>query len=143
MPVWVTYDSSTDRHYLNVINCMRAGLPILKPSTKQVGVANDGVSDGTHVTHLPFTQISHKSSNTETFKDFPNSLMSFVKTSNEDTVSVFTKDDVKVYHEEDVFITCKNKPILNGFQKRATDTIASRSKNVDANGSPAIHPRRP
>jgi hypothetical protein len=38
--------------------------------------------------------------------------MSVGKTANNGTVSVFTKDDVNVFKEEDVLITCKGKPIL-------------------------------
>ena len=114
MLVWVTYDSGVDGHYLNETNRAHAGLPILKPSTKQVDVANGGVSVGAHVTRLPFPQISHKASTAETFTNFPNSLMSFGKTANDDTVSVFTKDGIKVYYEEDVLIIFKNKSILIG-----------------------------
>ena len=50
--------------------------PIPKPSTKPVGVADSGVSFGTHVTRLPFTQLSHKAYTAGTFTNFPNSLMS-------------------------------------------------------------------
>ena len=96
MPVWVTYDSGTDRHYLNKTDRVHAGLPILKPPTKQVGVANGGASVGTHVTRLPFTQLYHKASTEETFTDYPNSFVSVGKTANDYTVSVFTKDKVKV-----------------------------------------------
>ena len=112
MLVCVTYDYGADRYYLNETDRMRAGLPILKPPEKRVGIANGGVSVGKHVTHLTLPQISHKASMSENFTDFPNSLMSVGKTANNDTVSVFTKDDVKIYYEEDVLITCKNKPIL-------------------------------
>ena len=80
MPVSVTYDSGADRLYLNVTDWARAGLPILKTSTKRVGVANVGVSVGTHVTRVPFPQLSHKASMEETFTDFHNSLMSVDKT---------------------------------------------------------------
>ena len=79
-----------------------------------MGVANGGVSVGTHVTHLLFFQLSHKASTSDTFPDFPNSFMSVVKTADDNTVSAFTKDDVKVYYKEDVLITYKNKPILIG-----------------------------
>jgi hypothetical protein len=45
-----------------------------------------------------------------------NSLMSVGKTANEGTVSVFTKDSINVFKEEDVLITCKGKPILIGVR---------------------------
>ena len=81
-----------------------------------MGVVDGGVGVGTHVTRLPIIQLSNKASMADTFTDFPNSLMIVGKTSNDNTVSVFTKDDVKVYYEEDVLITCKNKPILIGVR---------------------------
>ena len=112
MTVWVTYDSGANRHYLNKTDRARAGLPILKPSTKRVGIANDSVSVSTYVTRLPFPQLSHKASMEDTFTNFRNSLMSVGKTSDDDTVSFFTKDDIKVYYKEDVLITCNNKPVL-------------------------------
>jgi hypothetical protein len=43
-------------------------------------------------------------------------LMSVGKTSNDGTISVFTKTGVTVFKEEDVLITCKGKPILIGVQ---------------------------
>ena len=98
-------------------NSAHAGLSILKPSIKQVGVANGKVSVVKYVTHLPFPQLSHKASMADIFVDFPNSIMSVGKTADDDTVSVFTKYDVKVYYEEGVLITCKNKPILIGVRK--------------------------
>jgi hypothetical protein len=53
---------------------------------------------------------------TDTFQDFPKSLMSVGKTANNDTVSVFTKEGVNVFKEEDVLITCKGKTILIGLR---------------------------
>ena len=112
MSVWVTYDYINDGQYLNETDRVRTGLPILKPSTKRVGVANGELSVGPHITRLPFHQLSHKSSTTEIFTDFPNSLMSVGKTADDDSISVFTKVDVKVYYEEDVLIPFNNKPII-------------------------------
>ncbi len=42
--------------------------------------------------------------------------MSVGKTAGKGTVSVFTKDGVNVFKEEDVLITCKGKPILIGVR---------------------------
>jgi hypothetical protein len=42
--------------------------------------------------------------------------MSVGKTANKGTVSVFTKDGINVFKEEDVLITCKGKPILIGVR---------------------------
>ncbi len=52
----------------------------------------------------------------DTFQDFPTSLMSVGKTANNGTVSVFTKDGINVFKEEDVLITCKGEPILIGVR---------------------------
>jgi hypothetical protein len=52
----------------------------------------------------------------DTFQDFPTSLMSVGKMANNGTVSVFTKEGVNVFKEEDVLITCKGKPILIGVR---------------------------
>ena len=45
----------------------------------------------------------------DTFKDFPHSLMSVGKKSDDDTVSVFTKDGVTFHYAEDLLIACKDK----------------------------------
>jgi hypothetical protein len=52
----------------------------------------------------------------DTFQDFPTSLMSVGKTADDDTFSVFTKEGVNVFKEEDMLITCKGKPILIGVR---------------------------
>jgi hypothetical protein len=110
----ITYDSGADGHYISEKDRQAAGLPILRRSTKRVGVANGGVSEAQHVTQLPFKQLSEKAKAADTFSDFPNSLMSVGKTADDGTVSIFTKDGVTVHKEEDVLITCKGQPILIG-----------------------------
>jgi hypothetical protein len=52
----------------------------------------------------------------DTFQDFPTSLMSVGKTADDGTVSVFTKEGVSVFKEEDMLIACKGKPILIGVR---------------------------
>jgi hypothetical protein len=42
----------------------------------------------------------------DAFQDFPTSLISVGKTADDGTVSVFTKEGVNVFKEEDVLITC-------------------------------------
>jgi hypothetical protein len=69
-----------------------------------------------YVTQLPFRQHSAQSRQADRFQDFPNSLMSVGKTADKGTVSVFTKDGINVFKEEDVLITCKGKPILIGVR---------------------------
>ena len=49
-------------------------------------------------------------------QDFTSSLMSVGQTSDNDTVSIFTKTGVLVHKEDDVLITCKGKPILIGVR---------------------------
>jgi hypothetical protein len=48
----------------------------------------------------------------DTFQDFPTSPMSMGKSSEDGMVSVFTKEGINVFKEEDVLITCKEEPIL-------------------------------
>jgi hypothetical protein len=58
----------------------------------------------------------------DTFQDFPTSLMSIGKTADDDTVSVFTKEGVNVFKEEDVLITCKGEPIILELKIAMDDT---------------------
>ena len=46
------------------------------------------------------------------------SLMSVGKTADDGNISVFTKDDVKIYKEQDILITCKGSPILIGIRDK-------------------------
>jgi hypothetical protein len=115
-PVMVTYDSGADGHYISERDRRSAGLPILRPSTRKVGVANGGTSTAKYVTQLPFQQLSAQAMQADTFQDFPTSLMSVGKTADDGTVSVFTKEGVNVFKEEDVLITCKGEPILIGVR---------------------------
>ncbi|KAL7503222.1 hypothetical protein ACHAXN_001038 [Cyclotella atomus] len=108
----ITYDSGADGNYVSERDRAAVGLPILSESTKRVGTANGGVSQAKHVTKLPFDQLSDKARAADTFTDFPNSLMSVGKTSDDGTILIFTMDGVTVHKEEDVLITCKGMPIL-------------------------------
>jgi hypothetical protein len=108
----ITYDSGADGNYVSECDRAAVGLPILSESTKRVGTANGGVSQAKHVTKLPFDQLSDKARAADTFTDFPNSLMSVGKTSDDGTILIFTMDGVTVHKEEDVLITCKGMPIL-------------------------------
>jgi hypothetical protein len=77
----ITYDSGTDGHYLNEANRQAAGLPILRPSSKQVVVANGQISTAKHESRLPFDGLSTNAMKADTFDDFPQSLMSVGKVS--------------------------------------------------------------
>ena len=112
----VTYDSGADGHYISEKDWRQAGLPILQTLTRKVGVANGGTSKATYVTQIPCRQLSAQAMLADTFQDFPTSLMSVGKTADNGTVSVFTKEGIKVFKEEDVLITCKGKSILIGVR---------------------------
>jgi hypothetical protein len=112
----LTYNSGANGHYISKHDRRKAGLPILRPSTRQVGVANGGTSNAKYVTQLPFQKLSAQLRQADTFQDFPTSLMSMGKTSDDGTVSVFTKEGDNVFKEEDILITCKGKPILIGIR---------------------------
>ncbi len=50
----LTYNSGANGHYISKHAQHKAGLPILRPYTRQVGVANGGTSNAKYVTQLPF-----------------------------------------------------------------------------------------
>jgi hypothetical protein len=112
----LAYDSGVNRHYISKQNQCNAGLPILRPSTREVRVANGSTSNTKYVTQPPFQKLSAQLRQADTFQDFPTSLMSVGKTSDDGTVLVFTKEGVNVFKEEDVLITCKGGLILIGNQ---------------------------
>ena len=114
--VMATYDSRVDGHYLSKKDKKTVGLPILRISAKKVGMANGSTCKGQYATALPFPQLSPKAADADTFNDFLASLMSVGKTADDDNISIFTKEGVTVYKEEDVLITCKGKAILIGKQ---------------------------
>jgi hypothetical protein len=89
--IMLTYNSGADGHYISKNDQCKAGLPILRPSTRRVGVAYGGTSNTKYVTQLPFQKLSAQSRQAVTFQDFPTSLMSVGKTLDDDMVSVFTK----------------------------------------------------
>jgi hypothetical protein len=113
-PIMMTYDSGADGHYISKKDRRKAGLPIIRKSTRRVGVANGGVSQAKFVTQLPFKDLSAQAMQADTFQDFPSSLMSMGKTANDGMISIFTKDGVTVHKKMDVHITCKGEPILIG-----------------------------
>ena len=108
----MTYDSGADGHYFSETDRQKAGLPIIRRSTKRVGVTNGGMSTGKYVTKLPFQHLSDQAAEADTFDDFPSSLLSVSKT--DGNISIFTKKGVTVHKEEDFLITCKGAPILIG-----------------------------
>ena len=65
--ITVTYDSGADGHYLSEQDRARAQLPILRRSTKFVGVANGDTSRGTNVTRLPVPDLPDQATEADTF----------------------------------------------------------------------------
>eukprot|EP00804_Cyclotella_cryptica_P003418 CCRYP_018558-RA/>CCRYP_018558-RA protein AED:0.36 eAED:0.21 QI:0/0/0/1/1/0.83/6/0/1396 len=89
--VLATYDSGADGHYISERDRAAANLPILRPSTKRVGVANGNTCSAKHVTALPFPNLSPAATRADTFDQFPTSLISVGRLSDDNTVSIFTK----------------------------------------------------
>jgi hypothetical protein len=108
----VTYDSGADGHYLSKKDRKLVGLWLIRISAKKAGMANGSTCKGQYVTALPFPQLSPKAAEAGTFN--PTSLMSVGKTTDGGNISIFTREGVTVYKEEDVLITCKGKAILIG-----------------------------
>jgi hypothetical protein len=116
--VHLTYDSGADRHYVSKDNRKEACMPILRSSSKKVEVANEGKCKAKNVTRLPLPQLSELATTADTFNNFPTSLMSVGKTSNDGTISIFTKTGVTVHKETDVLIKCKGAPLLIGVRDK-------------------------
>jgi len=112
--VVATYNSGADGHYLSERDRIKAGLPILCPSSKCIRVANGHCSHGKNMTALPFSSILAKAVKADTFDEFPNSLISVGRILDDNTISIFTKDGITVHQEQDVLITCQGEPILIG-----------------------------
>eukprot|EP00804_Cyclotella_cryptica_P009774 CCRYP_013229-RB/>CCRYP_013229-RB protein AED:0.40 eAED:0.41 QI:0/0/0/1/0/0/3/0/222 len=60
-----------------------------------------------HVTCLPFPTLSPQAAQADSFTDFPHSLMSVGKTTDNKTVSIFIQDDVTIHAAQDILITCQ------------------------------------
>ena len=108
------YDSGADNSYVSEEDRKKAGMPILRESTREVLTANNATSKGKYETTLPFEQIPTEAREATSFEDFPHSLISVGQMAASGLVSIFTKKDVTVHHEEDVLIKCKGEPILVG-----------------------------
>ena len=117
----------------------REGSAQSRPS--HVGVANGGTSKAKYVTQLPFRQLSAQATQADTFHDFPTSLMNVGKSADDGTVSVFTKEGVNVFKEEDVLITCKGEPSSSELEIAMADTKYHWCNNGD-NGNRDVHPNK-
>ena len=96
----MTYDSGADGDYFSEKDHKQAGLPIIRRSTKRVGVANGGTRTGKYVTKIPFQHLSDQAAEADTFDDFPSSLLSVGKTSDDGNMSIFTKKGITVHNED-------------------------------------------
>ena len=115
-PTMMTYDSGADGHYISEKDRKAANLPILKKSNKRVSVANGTICKAQNVTKLPFQQLSAHAQRADTFQEFPTSLLSVGKISDDNTISIFTKDGVTVHKEQDVLVTYKGEPVFIGVR---------------------------
>ena len=95
-PIMITYDSGANNHYMSESDRIKLKLSILRPSHQRVAVSNGGTSEGKYMTRLPFPQLSTITADADTFEEFPSSLMSVGKTSNDGNVSIFTDEKVQV-----------------------------------------------
>ena len=66
--------------------------------------------------HATSPQLSKRATMADTFTNFPTSLMSVGNTSDDSTISIFTKTGVTVHKETDVLIRCKGAPLLIGVR---------------------------
>ena len=76
--------------------------------------SNGNACNGKYVTKMPFPHLSKKVAEAEKFEEYPTYLMSFGKTAGDGNMSIFAREGITVYKEEDVLITCQRKPILIG-----------------------------
>jgi hypothetical protein len=116
--VHLIHDSGADRHYVSEDNRKEACMHILRSSNKNVKVANGDTCKAKNVTQLPFPQLSKRATTADMFTNFPTSLMSVGKTSDDGTISIFTKTGVTVHKETDVLIRCKGALLLIGAQDK-------------------------
>ena len=92
----IMYDSGADNHYMSEADRIGLGLPILQPSHKHVAVANGGTISSKYVTRLTFPKLSTAAAEEDTCEEFPSSLMSVRKTSDDGNASIFTDKKVQV-----------------------------------------------
>ena len=69
--VHLMYDSGADGHYVSKDDRKEACMPILRSSSKKVGVANGDTCKAKHATRLPFPQLSKRVTKADTFTNLP------------------------------------------------------------------------
>eukprot|EP00804_Cyclotella_cryptica_P021145 CCRYP_001466-RA/>CCRYP_001466-RA protein AED:0.26 eAED:0.26 QI:0/0/0/1/0/0.25/4/0/985 len=138
----ITFDSGADSHYLSETDRLAAGLPILRPSSRQVGVANGNTSTARYVSQLPFPQRSPNAVLADSFVDFPQSLMSAGKTCDDGTIAIFTQSGVTVHKDTDVLITCQGESLLIGARDAHGRYRIPLISNTKDDGNRGALPRR-
>ena len=73
------YDYGADGHYFSNSDRKKSVLPIIRSSTKRVGVENGGTSNRKYVTKLTFHHLSEHAAEADIFDDFPYTLLSVGK----------------------------------------------------------------
>ena len=132
----ITYNPGIDGHNISKCDRVVAGLPILRQSTKRVDVANGSTSQAKHVTNLQFKQLSLQATQAFSFANFRISLMSVRETAEDGTISIFTKDGVRIHNKQDVLSTYKSKPWLKDIRdEHCTYLIPLLSSNKKDNGN--------
>ena len=101
----VTYDSGTDGNCVSEEDRKRAGIPVLRKSTKRVSVTSSSISRANNAVPLPIPHLSKKAAEAHTFEDFPSSVLSGGKVKDDGKVCIFSRKGVTVHKEEDVLIT--------------------------------------
>ena len=111
----LVYNSDAGGHYPIKELQKESRLKVIRKSTKRLLVADRHVNKGKQQVELPFKGLSISAWTSDTFERFRESLMSVGKVNKNGNISIFTKDNITVYKEVDVLITCKGKPILVGI----------------------------
>ena len=116
-------------------------MPILHSSNEKVGVANGDTCKAKNFTQHPFPQLLKRGTKADTFTNFSTSLMSVGKTSDNRTISIFTKKGVTDYKETDVLIRCKGAPLLIGVRDEH-ERYRIPLIQKEGNGNQEPHPNR-
>ena len=115
--VYASYDSAADGNYTTEVDRATLNMPILRPSTKRVAVANGKVEHGVHRTVLPLPDsIPSEIRQGDSFNSFTNTLLSVGRMANAGYTSIFTKHGVQVIKDEDVLIRLQGKPVMIGIR---------------------------
>ena len=68
--IMVTYNTGVDSNYVSEAERKKVVVPILRQSTKRVGIANGNTSSGKFITQLLFPQLPKQAVEADTFQEF-------------------------------------------------------------------------